>query len=157
MKVIVMRHGEAEQHNLRDFDRRLTANGVAIVEQMARKHLAKFISVQTIWASPLVRAQQTARIVQNILAEEGVDIPLHTTPLLVPEARVIEVYDFLQNLHTDSVLLVTHQPFVSHFLDNFSGAASGTYDMGTASIAAIEYEVAAAQLGQIAWIKHAYE
>lgn len=157
MNVVVMRHGEAERQVRNDFDRRLTTNGAAIIEQVARKHFQKISHVKSLWASPLVRAQETARIVQKVFAEYGVDIPLNTTPLIVPEGRVLEVFDFLNNLHQEHVMLVSHQPFVGQFLDEFSGAAPGTYDMGTGSIAVVEYEFAASQLGQVEWIKHAYE
>lgn len=157
MNVIVMRHGIAERESLRDFDRKLTEQGAQVVAQMALRYAQQLNHVSAIWASPLVRAQETARIVQSVLSVQGVELPLHTTPLIVPEGRVAEVYDFLNNLHSDQILLVSHMPFVGNFLDDFTGAPPGTHDMGTASIASLSYDYAAAQLAQLEWVKHAYE
>lgn len=112
MILYVMRHGPAEDRSPtgRDFDRRLTQSGAAVVERSADLLLASRAGpVPRIVASPLVRANQTARIALvragggNADFETSEDLAGEKLPLaLVAEAAALGV----------DTLFVGHQPTV---------------------------------------------
>lgn len=80
MRLLFARHGESEANvqrviSNRDLPHRLTATGVAQAEALA--DLLAEQSVEMIWASPIVRAQETAAIVGRRLG-----LPVVTTSAL---------------------------------------------------------------------------
>lgn len=155
MQVFVLRHGQAESQITTDEARNLTDKGRADVASSVRQSLSDLKKVQEIWASPLVRAQQTAQIVREILANEGVQLSIKTTDLIIPESDPTGLFDSLQTTNATSVLLASHQPFVGDFIDLFCGSESGFHPMNTSSLALIECDVAAKACGELRWLRHA--
>jgi len=155
MELFVLRHGQAEPQKTTDDARNLTAKGRADVAFSIRHSLADLGGIKEIWASPLVRAQQTAAIVRDLLAAEGVNLNIRTTSLIVPEADTQEVFDALQSASVTSILLASHMPFVGDFIDQFCGSAPGFHSMNTSSLACIDYDLAAASFGKLRWLRHA--
>ena len=112
MILYVMRHGPAEDRSPtgRDFDRRLTQAGAALVERSAGTLLAtRGAPVPRIVASPLVRAQQTARIVLARAGESGHGF--ETSEALSGEKLPLLLVEEAAALSVDT-LLVGHQPTV---------------------------------------------
>ncbi len=104
-----MRHGAAEDTSPtgRDFERALTPVGRATVGRVARAvRDALTAPVEVLIASPLVRAQQTAEIVQSIVCP-GVDIEIDDE--LAPDASA---YDLAVRVAASRrvTYLVGHQP-----------------------------------------------
>lgn len=155
MQLFILRHGQAEAQKTTDEARNLTAVGRRDVAAMAVRSLAELKSVQQVWVSSLVRAQQTAQIVCDELKKEGVGFTLATTDLLVPEANPLLLLDAIQSTQADSLLLVSHQPLVGQLIDIFCGSYPSFHDMATSSMACIDYEVAGANLGTLRWLRHA--
>lgn len=155
MELFVLRHGQAEPQQTTDEVRNLTTKGRADVAFSFRHSLADLKGIKEIWASPLVRAQQTAAIVRDLLAAEGVYINILTSPLIIPEADTQQVFDALQATSSTSILLASHLPFVGEFIDQFCGSAPGFHSMNTSSLACIDYDLAAAGMGQLRWLRHA--
>jgi phosphohistidine phosphatase len=116
--------------------------------------LSELEQVQEIWASPLVRAQQTAQIVRDILAAQGVHVSIKTTDLITPESNPADVFDLLQASKLNSVLLASHMPFVGYFLDVFCGSAHGYHSMNTSSLALVECDIPAKNCGDLRWLRH---
>jgi len=154
MQVFVLRHGQAETQLTTDEARNLTEKGRADVAASAHYSLSALKTVQEIWASPLIRAQQTAKIVQNILAQQGVQVPIKTNDRITPESDPAGLFDSLQAAKVDSILLASHQPFVGDFIDLFCGSARGFHSMDTSSLALIEFDVAAESCGELRWLRH---
>ena len=154
MQVFVLRHGQAENQITTDEARNLTAKGRADVAESINYSLSELHLVQEIWASPLVRAQQTAKITQDILAQQGISISIKTTDLITPESDPAGLFDSLQAANANSVLLASHQPFVGDFIDLFCGSDSGFHPMNTSSMALIEYDVVAKACGELRWLRH---
>ena len=67
MQLYILRHGEAERLSSTDRRRQLTQQGHEEVAAVVQRHLEELETVQTIWASPYSRAQQTAAVVQRQL------------------------------------------------------------------------------------------
>lgn len=107
MRLIIMRHGEAGPHRS-DFERTLTEAGRDATQRVAEQLAATSYQPDTIWVSPLVRAQQTARIMQKMLPAT-----LETKPFITPDDDPADCLDALQGQSDSaSVLIVSHMPFV---------------------------------------------
>ncbi len=154
MRIFVLRHGQAEPQKTTDELRNLTEKGRADVAVNVSLSLSELTRVQEIWASPLVRAQQTAQIVQDILLAHGISVAIKTTDLIAPESNPSGLFESLQATNVESVLLASHMPFVGDFMDVFCGSAPGFHSMNTSSLALIECNIAAAGCGELRWLKH---
>lgn len=156
MKIFVLRHGHAEPEAPADHLRALSSRGREQVAQVSRENIDSLSSVDLVMVSPYLRAQQTAEVALGILpkAVKKVD-----SDLLVPGANPNNIVNALYDLHADSdietVLLVSHQPFVGTLIDMLCDLEPGRYRMGTASLAAIETDLVAAKLCKLTWLKHA--
>lgn len=157
MDVFVLRHGQAEPQRTTDEARNLTQKGRMDVAASAKNSLEELIGIKEIWASPLVRAQQTAEIVQAILRENGVSVEIKTTSLIEPESNPKAFFQKLEEESVSSVLLASHMPFVGEFLDVFCGSARGSFMMATSSLAKVACEIPAAGLGDLCWLRHVNE
>lgn len=136
MKLWVLRHGEAEPRANTDAERRLTAHGREQVLHSAARLLGQ--PLQAIIASPYVRAQQTAALVQGVL---GVAEPVRTVPWLTPESEVRQVIVEIGKLGLEHVLLVSHQPLVGALVGMLEhGHLQQPAAMSTASLAELEGE-----------------
>ncbi|WP_229837700.1 SixA phosphatase family protein [Cellvibrio zantedeschiae] len=101
-----------------------------------------------------MRAQQTAQIVRDILAAQGINLSIKTTDLITPDSDPAGLFDSLQTANLNAVLLASHQPFVGDFIDLFCGSPSGAHPMNTSSMALIECDVAASACGELRWLRH---
>ena len=140
MKVWVLRHGEAQAHARTDAERNLTEQGRAEVLRSAAHLIGQPLSA--IFASPYVRAQQTAELVREAL---GFEADIRTVPWLTPEGNPLRV---LEKLDTDdNVLLVSHQPLVGSLISFLQhGHQRQPEPMYTASLAELEGDFALAGL-----------
>lgn len=104
MKLIIMRHGQAELEAPSDARRPLTAHGRQQVSSTAKK--LQCFSPSRIIASPYLRAQQTGTLVAEVMG-----LALETDQDIVPEGSP---YTVIRNLpESGVVMLVSHMPLVS--------------------------------------------
>lgn len=142
-----MRHGEAESQVVVDAERQLTESGRVDILQMAQDYAKELADVDLIWASPYVRAQQTAEILSESL---GVDIV--TQSFLPPGGNPVEVLGALE-LHKDqTILIVSHQPLVGTLVDGLAGLEPGRYRMGTGSLAYLSTDVFVNGCCELRWL-----
>ena len=148
MKLWVLRHGEAQAHARTDAERKLTEHGRAEVLRSAAHLIGQHID--TIFASPYVRAQQTAQLVRETL---GFEADIRTVPWLTPEGNPQQV---LEKLDGDvNVLLVSHQPLVGSLISFFQqGHLRQPHPMSTASLAELEGEFPLAGLMSLVSVKN---
>lgn len=114
MDIHILRHGIAAalgpDNNFQDEQRELTAEGVQKMRSAAQGLVRLEIDFDLIASSPLIRAQQTARIVAEALKFRE---PIASWDELVPEGQVEHVMNRLAGCQNrNSVLLVGHQPNV---------------------------------------------
>lgn len=157
MQLFILRHGQAEMQRTTDEARQLTAKGRNDVALSIAHSLKDLMGVNQLWASPLVRAQQTATIARDLLADAGVQLSIHTTDLLTPEANCSALFEALQNSRANSILLASHMPLVGNLLDVLCGTKSGFHSMNTSSLACVDCEIAAPGLGTLRWLRHVNE
>jgi phosphohistidine phosphatase len=133
MKLWVLRHGEAEPHGSKphDSERALTAHGREEVLRSAALLIGQPLTA--IYASPYLRAQETAQLVRDAL---GFEPEIRTVEWLTPETDPDKVAE--QLVSVSNVLLVSHNPLVGNLLSYLQhGAGYLPEKVGTAGLAEI--------------------
>ena len=143
MYIFIMRHGEAEPVRLSDMDRKLTSLGKKQSSQSAiwiNQFCDKLnISVDLSLVSPYCRTQETFQQVS-----EQVTIAEHLTCSdIVPSGDPQLAQDYIdvvlqEKESLQGLLLVSHMPFVSYFLD-YMCAHHYSMLFSAGAIAAIKY------------------
>lgn len=113
MQAILIRHAEAvdETLALRDPHRHLTARGRDQARALGERLRTLGVAPTHVWASPLVRALQTAELVASGLE---LSIVVEALPPLAPDGAVHDVASAVRALAADRcVLLVGHEPSMS--------------------------------------------
>lgn len=120
--IVLLRHGIAENAapGQADEERALTSEGHARMKQIGRGLERAFPRAHTIYASPLLRAQQTAMWVSKAYRLRA---KVDTTAVLVPGATPLELADFLRSHKQGRLILVGHEPNLSTNLLALIGAA----------------------------------
>lgn len=144
MKLIVMRHGEAESSNISDQARNLTAYGISQTHKAGSwlvSHVLAENKIDVALVSPFVRAQQTY---DGVLSQLSISSKVDVVEL-VPEAKPRNshrmVDHFLQqHPNATSMILISHMPLVSYLLDEILLTYQGAL-FDTSSMAIIDYDV----------------
>ena len=119
MKLYILRHGEAADHNdprfENDADRPLTVRGAQRTKLLAHALRQWGITFDVILSSPLVRARETAEIVARGLRLQG---RLEFSEQLAPAGDVEKLVSHLNALRPapERVLLVGHEPYLSNLI-----------------------------------------
>jgi len=119
MKLYLLRHGEAAEHGdpkyPNDAGRPLTPRGIQRTKALAHALRLWEISFAVIFSSPLVRARETAEIIERGLRLQG---RLELTEHLSPSGDVEKlVYELNKVRPTpENILLVGHEPYLSSLI-----------------------------------------
>jgi phosphohistidine phosphatase len=140
MQIFVMRHGQAEVIAPTDSLRALTADGVKEAEIAGRWLLENSQTLDCVFVSPYLRAQQTADAVIGQLSHVG---KRQTLSFITPEDSPKTVHDYLDAVSSEqqyqSILLVSHMPLVSYLVAELTtDKAMPIFQTG--SIAHIDYD-----------------
>ena len=144
-----MRHGEAgavDAKTKTDIQRQLTLEGRKQIQNVANKYYSKLSVIDRLWVSPYVRAQQTAEIIAN-----GINKSIITCSGLTPDGSVSAAIKNLSSQHSQTLLLVSHQPLVGDLASSLLGSGLGRFRMDPASIVCIETDTFT---GSIKWLYH---
>ena len=149
MKLWVLRHGEAEPYGTRpDSERALTPHGCEEVLRSAAELIGQPITA--IYASPYLRAQQTAQLVRDAL---GFEPNIRTVEWLTPDNRPQAVSE--QLVSVDNALLVSHNPLVGNLLGYLQhGHLQEPETVKTAGLAELEGDLPPAGAMKLKGIKH---
>jgi phosphohistidine phosphatase len=123
MELYLIRHGIAAecQDGEDDARRALTPKGWEKTQKVARRLGELGLSLDVIFASPLVRAQQTGQI----LLEAGLGRHLETLPALAPEGDLTAALAALVAEETlEQIALVGHQPDLGQWAETLVWGAS---------------------------------
>ncbi|MFK9083847.1 phosphohistidine phosphatase SixA [Pseudomonas neuropathica] len=134
MKLWVLRHGEAVPHGSKphDSERELTEHGREEVLRTAANLIGQPLTA--IYASPYLRAQQTAQLVRDAL---GFEPEIRTVEWLTPDTEPDKVAE--QMVAVSDVLLVSHNPLVGNLLSYLQhGAGHPPERVGTAGLAELK-------------------
>jgi len=149
MKIFILRHGQAEAFSTNDFSRRLTSKGAADTQQMVTDNQEFLSTIRHVYASPLLRAQQTAEIATELLGIKSIT----TNSLLEPDIATKQVFNWLVEVNENS-LIVSHLPLVGLLANQLCGFQSNRLQFNTSSLIGIECDIAAPGLGNLILERH---
>jgi phosphohistidine phosphatase len=144
MKLIIMRHGEAERFRVQDKTRSLTGLGKKQASTAGRwlnAYLGVSQPINVALISSYTRAQQTF----EQLSEQVVVVQQQVCEDIIPEGNPKIAHDFIKLLFNDKaqpsvILIVSHMPFVSHFLEEVHiDKKSMLFD--TSSVVVVDYDL----------------
>lgn len=132
MNLVIVRHGYAERSAPSDAERRLTAEGEALVRETATIARRVLPSLGALVSSPLVRAKQTAEIWREAF---GLSEPPIADATVGPGATSYSVTEIVASLDADTVAVFGHQPDVARLVLDFAvvGQVNFPFDPGTAA------------------------
>ena len=121
LKIIyIIRHAKSDQRFWgNDFERPLNEKGYSDTRMMAKRLLEKQLKIDTLVASPAVRAQKTAELFAETLQIPTADI-LYISALYHAPAEIF--YDVLADLpdSSNAVALFSHNPGITHFVNSLA-------------------------------------
>lgn len=133
IELAIMRHGEAAMLSP-DSDRPLTQSGLQSVELVA----PRLASIETIWVSPYVRAQQTLQCLSSLRP----DLPQASVfEGLTPDASLPDLLAKLAVFQGASLLLIGHNPLFSMLAATLCGESY--LSLTTAGVARLQGEMIA--------------
>jgi phosphohistidine phosphatase len=141
MDIYFLRHasaGDSKLNPAKDDERPLDKLGIEQSHNVGYALAAMKVSVDAILCSPLLRAQQTARIVAE---EIGHQEKLVTEPALQPGGSYEQFQNILsRNSGKDAILVVGHNPSMTEFLNKLLTGedASDAVEVKKAMIAKVE-------------------
>ncbi|AXR05913.1 phosphohistidine phosphatase SixA [Salinimonas sediminis] len=143
--LFIMRHGEAEALRRDDKSRNLTSFGCAQAVSTS-KWLVKYTPAQQIdlaLVSPYQRTRQTF----DMMTVDNKFSDMEVCDDIVPDGDVHIAHDYIDAILSqsrykglDSLLLVSHMPFVSYFTDEVCRSHRSAL-FATGSVAVIRYNV----------------
>jgi phosphohistidine phosphatase len=150
--VWLLRHGIAEDHapGGDDRERALTADGRARIERAGPAWRKAMGSVDLVFASPLLRAQETAQLLVDAL---GCGVALQTLPELAPDERPLEMLTRLQRelqKGRAAVACVGHEPHLGSLLGLLlTGSKNTPLPLKKGMLVGVEVESGASMLGRL--------
>lgn len=120
MKLIIMRHGEAEHYAASDAERALTQHGRTTSVAVARACNEQGISsIDKVLVSPYLRAQQTWQEISGCFQANTVETCDDITPYGESESLFEYLSARIELENIESLLLVSHLPLVGYLTAEF--------------------------------------
>lgn len=141
-KAIFVRHAvaldreKAEASGISDARRPLTARGVRSFQKQVLKHKKIFRNVDLWVTSPYLRAKETLDVILDVL--EIHEAQIFILPKLAPEASPEQLRAWLAKRKEKEIVLVSHEPFLSGFLAQFTDAGKNIPKVKKGAIAVVE-------------------
>ncbi len=134
--LYLLRHGKAARRDP-DGPRSLTPQGREEVKSVAEYFKNKGLKVEALWHSPKTRAVETSGIFLDITGKTGVKVVEKKE--LKPEGDAQQVYQEINQNDFNSMLVVTHLPFVGELASLLAGdSLVPEFGFPTAGVAAFE-------------------
>lgn len=123
MELVLFRHGKAEDRSggKPDGERPLTPLGKKKIKAAAKGLAQNLLKdrIVRIWSSPLVRAEQTAEILHAAFPKK---YKIQTVPAISEGNLDALALDFQGFGEGDTIIIVGHEPFLSQWTEEISGA-----------------------------------
>ena len=134
MQLYILRHADADTEAATDAARTLSEKGEGQAREVAQFCSKHEIQPDVIFASPLIRAQQTAKPVAKELRLE-VTTARWLTCGATPEGILAELAALKD---ASAVMLVGHEPDLGHLIAHLLGGERGSVHVRKASLTFIE-------------------
>jgi phosphohistidine phosphatase len=153
--LYVIRHAEAVELGssgaTRDFDRPLTPHGRAQARSLGEAFARLKLPLDTVVASPLVRAHQTAVELLAVLLPEA--RPVTCDQLALDRLKPAKLSEFLAAVPGERVAAVGHMPELAAYVEWLVGAADGSFPLEKAAVACIAFKGDPAKAaGKLKWL-----
>lgn len=123
MLVDLVRHGVAvPTHDLGDAHRALAPEGRAAIQRLGARLAQEPERPLRVWASPLVRARETADLLARAL---GLTAAVEIAEWLEPETDPAETIARLDRSSEAHLMLVSHQPLAGRLAGRWLGRDNG--------------------------------
>ena len=153
MQIYILRHGIAEESHPggSDADRELTSDGKRRLRETLKVAKKAGVEADVIISSPYVRAMETAEIAAEVLDYSN---DILTTQALIPISDPEAVWDEIRvHRNVESVLIVGHEPLLSHLTGFLLAAPALFVDMKKGAIVRVDVqEFAAHPRGVLKWM-----
>jgi phosphohistidine phosphatase len=140
--LFLIRHAHAESNNeIRDFDRKLTPQGLLDATEMSRRmlqHTHHSVTPEFILSSPATRAMNTAKLFAENLSIPFNKIQPENTIYEASMNTLLSLINHLNNKYA-TVALFGHNPGISDLLNYLSSDFFGT--IPTAGIVQLKFEI----------------
>lgn len=150
MRVLLMRHCEAEAGADSDPDRPLTASALQRLRSRAEALPELFEDVEGLVSSPWRRAHETAVALRPFLPRVG---RCESSEALLPQADTIQMLNLLEPFAmrgSPAFLVVGHQPLLGRAISLLCDGPGGvSFDPEPGAVAIIDLEWPAAGLGTL--------
>lgn len=147
MKLYFFRHADAATQAVNDDDRAISKKGRKQCKSVATFCNRQGIKPDLILASPLLRAQQTAKPIAGKLG-----IQIETVPWLVYETPSAEALEQLATrAESSSIMIVGHEPDFSQLAATLLGANHETIHIRKASLLLIDVTEFRRGGGRLEW------
>jgi phosphohistidine phosphatase len=154
VELYLIRHADAvpvgERGVTTDEDRPLSEKGEAQAEAAAKALAQRGITLDVIYASPFVRARQTAEIMVRVWARP--ELILETCNELAPDVKPRKLSKFLLKAAGEKIGLVGHMPDLGNFAGWMLGDKNVQIDFAKAGVALIPCELPSKGLGSLHWM-----
>ena len=150
MQLYLLRHGIAEdrQPGQADSDRRLTGEGIAQMEEVAKALKPALSRLDVILSSPYARAWKTAEIIADAL---GLRDQLREEKRLASGFRLGDLQQILaERPGGERVLLVGHNPDLPFIAEQLTGG--GNIEMKKGGLIRVDFERAEPGSGTLQWL-----
>lgn len=153
MELYFLRHGTATDKKPGESDekRELTTQGMEEARTVGNVFKNLGVNFNSILASPLIRARQTATIVAEMLGFAG---KIVETSALSPGSSFQILRKELENhVKTGQVLLVGHQPTIGRMIvEAWSGQSANWIELEKAGLALVNFDSASAEPLRLKWL-----
>jgi phosphohistidine phosphatase len=152
VRVYILRHGIAEEAAAGGSDaaRALTAEGRQKLRVVLQRARAARVRPSIILTSPLKRALQTAEIAAAVL---GVKRELTTTSALAPSSTPQRVWSEIRALHNERVLVVGHEPLLSHVVGFLLRCPALQLDLKKGALVSLQVDTGESEpRGTLKWV-----
>lgn len=157
MKLYLLRHGEAaapgDSRYANDADRPLTSKGIRRIKQLAHRLRGLGVAFEVICSSPLVRARETAEIVERGLRlHSRLELTDHLAPTGDFDGLIAQVNHIRPQ--PDAVLLVGHEPYLSALISRLcAGGQSLALNLKKGGLCRLEVEtLRAGRCATLEWL-----
>ena len=155
MELYLIRHAEAapvgEKGVEDDTERPLTKKGETQSEKLGKFFKEHGLVLDKLFASPLVRARQTAELMLPALRQSK--LAVETTDALMPGAKPRKLAKFLQSVQGERIGMVGHLPHIAVWAAWLIGGKKAQIDIAKAGVACIACgEMPGKALGTLQWL-----
>lgn len=134
MKIILMRHGEAERQTAKDSERQLTKFGRQQAEETAHYILGQY-EPDVFVVSPYDRAKQTL----SAFTEKRPDVPISVNANITPDNDPMKGLRSLMDIEGECIVVVCHMSIVAKMAALLCADEPESYSLAEARVFEAEF------------------